>query len=59
MIQLEPSLLLLLNQHAEKVIALISVGFFEMRGGSIECHFDADGKLRKVDKHTVFKVVDA
>lgn len=42
-----------LGQHADKVIALIQMGFFEMKSGSITVHFDGTGKMRKYEKNTV------
>lgn len=54
----QQNLAIFLGSHAETVLALMRVGFFDHKGGSIECHFDAEGKLRKIDKHQVYKIVD-
>ena len=35
----------------EIVSKLLSCGAFDVRGGSVELHFDAEGNLRKVDEH--------
>ena len=43
--------LLLLGEHAETVIALIEGDVFGTKNGSVELHFDQDGRLRKVMKH--------
>lgn len=43
-----------LNTHADKMLALMQSGFFEMKGGSMTVHFDALGKIRKIEKTNVF-----
>jgi hypothetical protein len=45
------------GEHADKILALLQAGFFDMRTGSIEVHFDNEGKIRKINKHIVFNVV--
>lgn len=45
-----------LGQHADKVLALMQVGFFEMRGGSVTVHFDNNGIIRKIERNNVFNV---
>lgn len=47
----EQRFLLLLGEHAETVLALVEGGVFGMRNGSVELHFDGEGKIRKVIKH--------
>lgn len=54
----EQRVAVLLGEHTDKVLALVQVGFFDMKKGSITVHFDAQGKIRKFDKHIVFDVVD-
>lgn len=54
-----PNLAVLVGQHADKIMALAQAGFFEMRNGSIECFFDLNGRLRKIDKHVSFQIIDA
>lgn len=52
----EQRFLLLLGEHADTVIALINGGVFEMKNGSIELHFDGNGRLRKLEKRQTFIV---
>jgi hypothetical protein len=59
MAELTPNLAVLVGEHAEKILALASAGFFTMRNGSIECFFDKDGRLRKIDSHVSIQVFDA
>ncbi len=46
-----------IQKHADKILELMQVGFFDMRSGSITVHVDALGKTRKIEKHSVFNVV--
>lgn len=43
-----------LGQHADKVIALIQSGFFEVTNGSVTVHIDHLGVIRKIEKHIVY-----
>lgn len=54
-----PNLAVLIGEHADKIAALYQAGFFSMKNGSVECFFDMTGRLRKIDKHISFQVVDA
>lgn len=47
-----------LTQHEDKLLALIQAGFFDQKNGSVTCHFDQHGKIRKIEKHIVFNVID-
>jgi hypothetical protein len=49
----------MLGANADKVLALIQAGFFDMKNGSLTVHFDIQGKLRKIEKNIVFNVIDA
>lgn len=37
----------------DKLQALVTGGVFEMRSGSMEIHYDKDGNIRKIEKHSV------
>lgn len=44
------------RRHQDLFMKLLNSGVFDIHGGSAELHFDADGALRKIDKHeTVFR----
>jgi len=34
-----------------EAMKLEACGFFNIRGGSAVVHFDADGRIRKIDRH--------
>lgn len=54
----EQQVQILLAQNTDKLLALIQVGFFDMKRGSITAHFDPMGKIQRFDKHIVFDVVN-
>lgn len=45
---------LFLGQHADKVLELMKVGFFDMEGGSVTVHFKPDGKIGRIERNHVF-----
>jgi hypothetical protein len=47
----------MVGKHADKLLTLIQAGFFDMRAGSVTCHFDDTGAIRKIEKNIIFKVV--
>ena len=50
------SIAVFLGEHADKVIVLMQSGFFEMANGSMSFHFDATGKVRKIERHIVTNI---
>lgn len=42
-----------LGQHADKVLALMQVGFFDMRNGSMTVYFGNEGTIKKIERHNI------
>ena len=43
-----------LTKHADKVLALINAGFFDLRNGHMIINIDNLGIIRKIEKHIVY-----
>ncbi len=43
-----------LGKHADKVIALIQSGFFDVVNGSVTVHIDHLGTIKKIEKHIIY-----
>ena len=44
------------DQNADKIMVLMQAGFFNMQSGSVTAHFDAQGDIRKIERHNIFNV---
>ncbi len=44
------------GEHVDAIMALMRVGFFDMRNGSFTVHFGNEGTIRKIEKHNVFSI---
>ena len=44
------------GEYADKVQKLARLGVFAMQSGTVTLHFDAEGNIRKVEKHFFYNV---
>lgn len=45
------------DEYLSKIAVLKQAGFFNMATGSFTAHFDAQGKIRKIEKHLTIAVM--
>lgn len=46
-----PNIAVIMGQHADKVMVLAQLGFFNMVSGSFTVHFNAEGKMKKIERN--------
>lgn len=47
---------IIVGGHFKDILALIQVGFFDMRNGSITVHFGNEGTIKKIERNNFFSI---